>query len=327
MPIESEPPASCISIRLANGQQWRFRPTDTGSEDVIRHLANVMKLSSSSSGKELFVTVREESKEERTLLPGQDPLVCFLSPATNKAMQTIQMATLAKVIARETLPDGGLLIHGALAERDGCGIILAAPGGMGKTTASNRIPPPWHSLSDDATLVVRDSARNYVAHPWPTWIRFFHNGPGGSWDVERGVPLAAIFFLVRSTEDYAEPLNRGESVAFLMESNHQMMGAMARKGCTQEESASICRMELAAVSALVGDVPVYLLHISLTGRFWEAINHVLDEQIAPPCRQSSGQLSLDNNKSMDPEIRSENRYVRRRAYPDHKSRAWHEPDS
>jgi SynChlorMet cassette protein ScmC len=241
-------------------------------------MADIMRLSPSSSGMELFVTVRQGKYEDRTRVPGQNPLICILPPGTNDAMQTIQMTDLATMIASETLPRGGLLIHGALAERDGSGVILAAPSGTGKTTASNRLPPPWHSLSDDATLVVRDGYGNYVAHPWPTWSRFFENGPGGSWEVERGVPLAAVFFLSQSPEDHAEPLNIGEAAAYLMGSVHQTMGIPARAGCTLEESESLCEMELAAVSALVNEIPAYFLHFSLTGRFWDEIASVLEQR-------------------------------------------------
>ncbi|MCX6689169.1 MAG: SynChlorMet cassette protein ScmC, partial [Methanoregula sp.] len=271
MPIESKPIASCTSIRLANGQQWRFHPTDTGAADAIRRLTHAMKLSSSSYGTILFVTVQDSKWEERRQVPDGIPLVCILPPGTDGAMLAIQMMDLAKTIAIGTIPAGGLLIHGALAERDGLGIILAAPGGTGKTTASNRLPLPWHSLSDDATLVVRDGAGNYFAHPWPTWSRFFDNGSGGSWDVERAVPLAAIFFLIQSQEDRAEPMNTGDAAAYLMESVHQVMGMPGLMGWTPREFEPLCTMELASISALVNDIPAYLLHISLTGSFWEEI--------------------------------------------------------
>ena len=277
MPADSDPRAPCTGIRFANGQQWRFRPTDAGSAEVIRRMADVMRLSPASSGTDIFVTVRQGINEVRARVPGQNPLICILPPGTNDAMQLIQMMDLTTMIASETIPCGGLLIHGALAERNGSGVILAASGGTGKTTASNRIPPPWRSLSDDATLVVRDGNGNYFAHPLPTWSRFFDNGPGGSWEVEQGVPLVAVFFLTQSPEDHAEPLNAGEAAAYLMQSVHQITGVPARTGCTPAESESICEMELAAVSALVKVIPAYLLQISLTGRFWELIDSVLKE--------------------------------------------------
>jgi SynChlorMet cassette protein ScmC len=306
MADDSDPSAPCIGIRFANGQQWRFRPTDTGSAEAIRRMADVMRLSPASTGTELFVTVRWPRGDEwRARVPGQNPPICILPPRTNDAMQIIQMTDLATMIASETLPCGGLLIHGALVERDGSSVILAASGGTGKTTASNRIPLPWRPLSDDATLVVRDGHGNYFAHPWPTWSRFFDNGPGGSWEVERGVPLAAVFFLSQSQNDHAEPLNAGEAAACLLESVHQVMGAPERRGCTRSES--LCGMELAAVSALVKAIPVYLLHISLTGRFWAEIDTVLAQRKGSVCadigeRTSSPPPAFHRGEFPDPAI-------------------------
>jgi len=48
---------------------------------------------------------------------------------------------LSLVFARQAQAFGGVLIHGALAERDGMGVILAAPGGTGKSTAATGFLP------------------------------------------------------------------------------------------------------------------------------------------------------------------------------------------
>ena len=82
--------------------------------------------------------------------------VCILSPCEKWGGPHVNLLRLSLIFAREAQARGGALIHGALAERNGHGVILAAPGGTGKTTASNRLPAPWRSLCDDATLVVRD---------------------------------------------------------------------------------------------------------------------------------------------------------------------------
>jgi SynChlorMet cassette protein ScmC len=291
MPDNRDPPhIPCTGIRFANGQQWRLRPTDTASDVVIRRMSGIMQLTPALSGPEMFVTVREMTWKERNHLPGQDPIICILPAGNDEIIQVVQMTDLATAIAFETLPAGGLLIHGALAERNGLGMIFAAPGGTGKTTASKRIPPPWHSLSDDATLVVPGPNGQYIAHPWPTWSRFHRGGIGsGTWEVERGIPLAAIFFLSRSDDDRTEPMEIDEAAAFLMESVHQAMGSFTRVGFTRKEAESIYRMEMAAVSGLARRVPAHLLHISLTGRFWDAIAPVLDRyEAAHPATRAEG---------------------------------------
>ena len=92
-------------------------------------------------------------------------------------------------MANSSEKNGGLLVHGALAEWNGIGVILAGPGGVGKTTASKRLPRPWRSLSDDNTLIVKSPDGTYWAHPWPTWSRYRQGDMSGSWDVQAAVKL------------------------------------------------------------------------------------------------------------------------------------------
>jgi signal peptidase I len=266
-------PAPCTGIRFANGQQWRHIPTDPLAEEAVRDIAEVMQLSPVTGGPDLYVATGWSTPGRPKEAAG--PEICLLPPGNHKDVRINRMSELAKAIALRTLPAGGLLLHGALAEKDGRGVILAAPGGTGKTTASNRLPPPWRSLSDDATLVVPDGSGGYRAHPWPTWSRFRDNGPGGSWNVEESVPLAALFFLSRSEEDRAEPAGTGDAVAYITESVHQTTGIPSQPGRTPEEAARHCEEEIAAATALARAVSAYRLEISLTGTFWEAIEAAL----------------------------------------------------
>lgn len=269
-------PAPCTGIRFANGQQWRLIPTDPLAEETVRDVAEVMQLSLATGGPDLYIAagwgIRGMLKDPA------GPAICLLPPGNHKEVRINPMSDLAKAIALRTLPAGGLLLHGALAEKDGQGVILAAPGGTGKTTASNRFPPPWRSLSDDATLVVPDGTGGYRAHPWPTWSRFRDHGPGGSWHVEESVPLAALFFLSRSEEDRAEPAGTGDAVAYITESVHQTTGIPTQSGRTPEEAARHCEAEIAAATRLARAVPAYRLEISLAGKFWEAIEDALARQ-------------------------------------------------
>jgi len=270
-------PAPCTGIRFANGQQWRLIPTDPLGEETVRDVTEVMQLSSVTGGPDLYIATgwRTPGLPKETT----GPAICLLPPGNHKEVRINRMSDLAKVIALRTLPAGGLLLHGALAEKDGRGVILAAPGGTGKTTASNRLPPPWRSLSDDATLVVPDGTGGYRAHPWPTWSRFRDNGPGGSWYVEESVPLAALFFLSRADEDRAEPAGTGDAVAYITESVHQTTGIPTQHGRTPEEAARHCEEEIVAATALARAVPAFRLEISLTGKFWEAIEDALSRQM------------------------------------------------
>ena len=182
---------------------------------------------------------------------------------------------LSLVIARDVQARGGVLIHGALAERDGIGVILAAPGGTGKTTASRRLPAPWRSLCDDTTLVVRDPRGNYRAHPWPTWSRFLDGGPGGTWDVQSAVPVKGIFFLAQAVEDKVERVGPGQAVSLLMEVVRQVSTLMA-SGLCQEELRALHLERFNNLCALARVVPAHVLHISLSGAFWQQIEQAIE---------------------------------------------------
>jgi len=201
-------------------------------------------------------------------------VVCILKPCDAWGGPYINLVRLSLVFAREAQARGGVLIHGAVAEKDGMGVILAAPGGRGKTTASNRLPASWRSLCDDVTLVVRDPQGNYWAHPWPTWSRFLDKGPGGTWDVQGAVPVKGIFFLSQAVEDLVERVGPGHAVSLLVESVRQATMFMPL-GLLKEEIRALHLEWFNNLCALVRVVPTHLLRISLTGAFWQEIEQAL----------------------------------------------------
>ncbi len=154
-------------------------------------------------------------------------------------------------------------------------MILAAPGGTGKTTASGRLPAPWRSLCDDTTLVVRDSRGNYWAHPWPTWSRFLGGGAVGTWDVQTAVPLKGVFFLSQAAEDRVESLGPGHAVSLLVECAGQASQLMAR-GLSKEATRALHLERFDNLCALARAVPAHALRISLTGAFWQVIEQTLE---------------------------------------------------
>jgi len=170
-----------------------------------------------------------------------------------------------------------LLLHGALAEKKGCGIILAGPSDVGKTTASQYFPSPWHSLSDDTTLVVCDKYGVYWAHPWPTWSDYLFNRPGGTWNVPHAVPLAGIFFLIKAQDNKAEPIDVGEAVCLLVESVKQV-SLETSHGMGRDELRAYNSQRFNNICTLAQTVPCYYLYLSLTGAFWLEIERVLAER-------------------------------------------------
>jgi SynChlorMet cassette protein ScmC len=262
-----------LKLGLADGQQWLIRPVDGAAEAIVAELGNVMQLSPGESGRELCVAVCGESGRS-DLEPG-GAVVCRLAAPADRETEVAQMRRIASQIAREAMGRGGLLFHGALAEYRGSGFIMAGPGTVGKSTASRRLPPPWRSLCDDMTLVVRDGRGRFWAHPWPTWSRFLYGGPGGSWPVEHAVPVRAVFFLLQSPADELEPVNATQAAALTMESAEELMREVLLELTDADSARMLCSEALSVAKGLAAAVPAYSLKVSLDGRFWEEVERVL----------------------------------------------------
>jgi SynChlorMet cassette protein ScmC len=205
-------------------------------------------------------------------------VVCRMGPARGWNAEVLRMERIATAMAGQSLARGvRLLLHGALAVRDGSGFILAGPSGIGNSTASRRLPTPWEPLSDDCTLVVRDANGLYWAHPWPTWSLLRDNGPVASWPVEQAVPLKALLFLRQSPFDRAEPVATTPATALIMESAVQLARTVA---VTPDGDAnrSICRKYLRTAWALAAAVPAFRLQVSLTGQFWDEIERAVESE-------------------------------------------------
>lgn len=262
-----------LKLDLADGQRWLVCPVDDRAAVIVAELGKVMCLGPGDTGRALYVAVSGESNpSDRPDAESGGAVVCCLPEPTNPDMQVIGMERIASAIARESLVRGGLLLHAALAEYQGSGFVMAGPGGVGKSTASRRLPSPWRSICDDMTLVVRDGTGRFWAHPWPTWSRFFLNGPEGSWPVEQAVPLRAIFFLLQSPADELEPLNSTQAAALLLESALNLTQAVASHVPTPNSRIPV---GVSASRALASAVPAYSLRLGLDGRFWEGIGRVL----------------------------------------------------
>ncbi len=280
-------------LRLADGTHWEISADDAGAAPIIAQLGAVMQLSAAPGSigptangplRRLLVQVDAPTTMAYSYLPLAAGNVgtrrCSLTAGNHRDDQHLNLSRLSLFFACEAQARGGALIHGALAERDGVGVILAAAGGTGKTTASNRFPAPWRSLCDDTTLVVLDSQGNYWAHPWPTWSRFLAGGPGGTWEVQRAVPLKGIFFLSRATHDRTERLGTGHAVSMLVECVGQASMFMPL-GLFKEEIRALNLERFNNLCVLAKVVPAHILHISLTGTFWKEIEQVLDQRMPP----------------------------------------------
>jgi SynChlorMet cassette protein ScmC len=294
-----------FDLKLADGNHWSISAVDGRTALIVSQFGEAMQLRSlnysspripvdSKTKKRSPVRFSNEilrhrllvfldEKHSQTFLPklyllkssAHDRLIsCHLQHWDDDSERFFHFLQLSLALARQVQACGGVLLHGALAEWGGIGIILAGPGGTGKTTASNRLYVPWRSLSDDLTLVVRDSQKNYWAHPWPTWSQFLTQCTGGEWEVQKAVPLKAIFFLSQAEKDQAILMGKGQAVSSLLSATRQASNLMT-KGLEPEEIRDLHAEWLDNLCSLSQWVPVYHLDISLTGPFWQEIEGVL----------------------------------------------------
>jgi SynChlorMet cassette protein ScmC len=274
-------------IDLADGSHWEIVAVDEEAASIVSQLGCTMQLSVATGAikpsnpgnlRRLLVQVDAHTTVANCYVPlaskNDGTVVCILSPSDHWGGPFVNLVRLSLVFAREAQARGGVLIHGALAEKDGIGVILAAPGGTGKTTASNRLPAPWRSLCDDTTLVVRDQQGNYWGHPWPSWSLFLDSGPGGTWNVQSAVPVKSIFFLTQADKDHVERVGPGHAVSMLIEYVKQASTLMA-PGLYKEKLHALHLEMFNNLFALARVVPAHVLQISLNGTFWHEIEQAL----------------------------------------------------
>jgi SynChlorMet cassette protein ScmC len=106
-------------------------------------------------------------------------------------------------IYQRSICEGGVPFHAALVALAGRGVLLVAPGDVGKSTCCQRLPCYWEALCDDQSLAVFGKQRGYRAHPFPTWGDYLLRRKESTWNVQHSVPLCGVFFLEQSDADEA----------------------------------------------------------------------------------------------------------------------------
>jgi SynChlorMet cassette protein ScmC len=283
-----------FGIRLGNVCTWGIISQDETAEEIVALLADAMDLlpiDPYCCHRLIFVSHQNATSNGFNNIPNgrqfikisvqsyQKIFVGFnVSPADSAgALALTEMGkALSFLLGLLSQSDGGLLIHGALVERNGNGVLMAGRSKVGKTTASGRLPLSWHSLCDDVTLIVRDDLGGYWVHPWPTWSKFRGNGSGGRWMVERAIPLKGIFVLEQGVDE-ASALGCGQAVCLLSECAKQVTDYLIKELNLSEEEVSAYNLQrFENVCALAKAVPSYQLRLSLNGSFWMEIETALN---------------------------------------------------
>ena len=185
------------------------------------------------------------------------------------------MARSLRGIYLQSITTGGLPFHAALAEFGGRGVLFAAAGRTGKSTCSQRLPPPWTSWCDDEALVVRHPQQGYRVHPFPTWSDHLCRDLNTTWPAEHHVALSAIFFLEQAPDNALVPLGSGAAAARICEAARQVL-LFQWRGMPPEKRAQSATQVLNNACALAKTVPAYRLRFSLEGRFWEQVETALE---------------------------------------------------
>jgi SynChlorMet cassette protein ScmC len=292
-------------LRLADGQGWHFIATPPTGE-WIKRLATIMQLNTYETeksprlifirrepGKQCFrkLACRLASKIQKDLprtgwkahgqkwirfwLHSYTPdIICEVGLGENQTMNFLLMWFSLFPIYQEVQHRGGMSFHAALIERDGTGVLLAAPGEMGKSTCCRRIPHPWHSLCDDETIVVKDNKNRYLAHPFPTWSDYLWQSSGRTWNVQRYLSLAAIFFLQQAETDEVIPTGQGQS-ALLISQSESCIALRNREILDRKEKMTSRMKTFSNACEIAKAIPGYILRVSRSGHFWEEMEKVL----------------------------------------------------
>lgn len=256
-----------LGLVLADGNEWLFFGEDASASAVISKLKMIFQIES-LVGLSCKTSVGTPRKWDNC------------KPSDEESLQLYEIFfQMMKIIRRDVLARDGLFLHGALAERNGFGVILAGPSGVGKTTASIRLPGPWRSLSDDVTLVVRDDQGRYWGHPWPTWSFFWEsNNSCRKWDVSYAVPLKGLFFLVQACEDRAERIGAGQATGMLLETAQQASGRLDHK-CSNEDLKAMNLQLFNNACIMAKSMKSFILNVSLNGQFWNEMDLALNSPI------------------------------------------------
>ena len=156
----------------------------------------------------------------------------------------------------------------------GRGFLLAGQGGTGKSTCCRRLPNNWKPLCDDEALIVLDKSKVYHVHPFPTWSDYIMERAKNTWDVQKSVPLSAIFFLEQSEKDEVIPLSKEQSAILITKSSKQAYD-WSWTWIDKNNQTILIKDIFNNAFEMAKVIPAYRLRVSLNGRFWEEIEKVM----------------------------------------------------
>ncbi len=201
-------------------------------------------------------------------------VACELGPQGSDTRELVMMWYALHVLYSGIIRDGGLPLHAALASRDGVGVLLAGGEGAGKSTCCRRMAEGWTILADDGALIVPGNGLSYAAHPLPTWSDLIAHQSQRTCTVEHGVPLSAIFFVQKASQDEVVPLVQGHAAAMINAS----ASYVARQGWKKPDPVQDRQFKsriFDSACCIAKSVPAFVLNVSAFGEFWKQMDQVL----------------------------------------------------
>ncbi|MCB2198632.1 SynChlorMet cassette protein ScmC [bacterium] len=276
-------------LQLADGTCWQFE-ADTALTPWLADFASILSLPAAADPPDSSSwTFSVHSTAPSTLsidslqwsmygvnfqLSESEKKVSAVVPASLEGERRIySMWSMVQPLYRRATLRGGGPLHAALLARHGVGVLIAAPGGTGKTTTFHRFSEPWKKVTDDELLAVNTDS-GYVIHPFPTWSRFLLDPGNHRWNVNQMLPLGACFFMQQGEDVQIDRLGQSEAAVLI----HQSMRQILRRGWQAAGTAQEKRLKLAAFdssSELAKQVPCWRLTLPLEGTFSDQIEEVL----------------------------------------------------
>ncbi|OQB36212.1 MAG: hypothetical protein BWY05_01127 [Euryarchaeota archaeon ADurb.Bin165] len=208
--------------------------------------------------------------------PDTPDIVVSLFPTAihDAKARSMSFKTLTIAITYGMQNQGAIMLHTATLVRDNEAILIAASSGGGKSTTASRLIPPWHAPGDECCIVLPGDGE-YCVFALPTWSQVLEDTERKKmWNTQKSYKLKAFCVLVQDTYDAMEKIGKAQSIAAITGSARQatlIQLDKSGKDFNQDFFSGCYR----TAEKMVQDIPAFILRTTLTGSFWEEIEHKL----------------------------------------------------
>jgi hypothetical protein len=150
-------------------------------------------------------------------------------------------------------PEGGFLLHGASAIRNGRAFLFSGVSGAGKTTISSLAPPDATLLTDEISYIRYDGGV-YRACGTPFAGELARVGENAAAPIER------LFFLAKGPENRIEPVETADALRMLL-----------RNILFFADDSTLVKMVFRSACEFLAQVPAFRLTFYPDARVWELI--------------------------------------------------------